>query len=241
MTTIIQDGTSFMYAYTVATLALVIIWGLVFFRSPQSRRAVLWTSLLLAPAGVISERWLIPDYWNPNYIVEIVVGKLHFGLEDFLFTFACAGIATSMFESSVQRHGFPQLPRVSKKRRILIWPFFGFWLIWFLVSVLDMKSMDAVLLGVILIASLMLGSRPELLRPVLPLVLVSGFLFWLFDLCFFVLLYPGAIEGMWNLQNTWGIKLVGIPLEEIVWGMETMLFAGPVFRASLSKQVPHPY
>lgn len=222
----------FTYAYAVMTLTFIVIWTALFVLLPRSRPAIFWTSLIFAPAGPISEFWFIPEYWHPIYLIDIAVGGWHFGVEDFLGTFALAGILAGIFESLALRRGFAELPRVSfgTLLRMIGWGVVGFFLMAFLASGLEMNSSYAILLTVMVTSLLMLLRRWKILPLVMPIAVIFGLLFWLFYVVFFLPIFPGVIQAFWNLENTWGIMLVGVPIEELLWASTAALFAGPVFR-----------
>ncbi len=48
--------------YAVGTLAYIAIWIALYVLLPRSRPAILWTGLIFAPAGIISEYWSLVDY-----------------------------------------------------------------------------------------------------------------------------------------------------------------------------------
>ena len=77
------------------TAFYMVIWVIIFVFLPRSRPAILWTSIMLALAGPVAEYWLIPSYWNPLFLVHISYKSWNFGIEDFLITFAIAGISAS--------------------------------------------------------------------------------------------------------------------------------------------------
>ncbi|MFQ5925107.1 MAG: lycopene cyclase domain-containing protein [Dehalococcoidia bacterium] len=187
--------------------------------------------------GIISEFWFIPEYWHPIYLLDIAVGGWRFGLEDFLITFAVAGIAAGIFEGLALRRGFAELPRVSRRTllRMIGWGVVGLFLMVLLASGLDMNSMHAVLLIVMILSLLMLFGRWKIFPLVIPIAVIFGLLYWLFCVVFFLPIFPGVIQAFWNLENTWGIMLAGVPIEEPLWAFTTALFTGPVFRVSATR------
>lgn len=41
---------------------------------------------------------------------------------------------------------------------------------------------------------------------------------------------PQAFQEFWNLEQTCGLAVLGVPVEEFLWVGETMLFAEPLLR-----------
>ena len=71
-------------------------------------------------------------------------------------------------------------------------------------------------------------SRPDLVRK----TLVGGLLFLAYYALFMLALVitaPGYIEGVWNLPALSGILVLGIPLEELLFGFAFGLFWSSVY------------
>ena len=191
---------------------------------------------MLAIAGPVIEYWLIPNYWSPLFLVHISYRSWHFGIEDFLLTFAIAGISAGLFEGVALRRGFPELPRVTDKALLRIFAFcaLGFFLMVLLASVLRLTPIHALLLAVVIPTGLILFKSWRILSIVFPIAMVFGLLFWLHYILLILTLFPGLIQAWWNLDATFGIMLLGIPIEEMLWAFTAVLFAGPVYRICCS-------
>ena len=226
----------FSYAYAVMTLFFVVIWVVLFILLRRSRPAIFWTSFILAMAGPVGEYWLNPGYWHPIYLVNISYRGWHFGLEDFFVTFAIAGISAGIFESIALRKGFTELPHITSKvpLRMLGLCTLGFLIMVFLASGIDLSPIHALLLAVIIPSFIMLYRKWETFALIIPIAVICGALFWLFYVFFFIPLFPGVIQALWNLDATLGIMLAGVPLEEMLWAFTAALFAGPVYRVCCS-------
>lgn len=111
-----------------------------------------------------------------------------------------------------------------------LWGVVGLSLMILFASGIDMKSVHAMLLAVTLTSLLMLFGRWEIFPLIIPTAVILSFLVWLLYVVFFIPIYPGVIQALWNLEATWGIMLVGVPIEEVLWGFTTGLFAGSAFR-----------
>jgi len=171
------------------------------------------------------------DYWHPIYLINISIRGWRFGFEDYLTAFAVTGISAGLFESLALRKGFAPLSRVSVRTvlRMIGWGIVGLFLLAFLASGLHLKSIHALLLSGMITSLLMLCRRWEIFPLILPIAGFFGLLYWLFYVVS-IPIFPGVIEAWWNLEATWDIMLVGVPIEEVLWAFTTALFAGPVFR-----------
>lgn len=233
-------------AYIIMATIFFIIWIILFIFLPKCRAAILWTSIMLGMAGPVAEYWLIPSYWRPDYQIGLTLGNWTFGFEDFLITFgnwtfgfedflitfAVAGISAGVFENTALKNDFPELPPF--KGIILLRIFAicaaGFFLMIILASILKLTPIHALFISVIIPTTLMLYGKWKTVKLIIPIALLFGFLFWLFYLLFMFPLFPGLIQALWNLYPTFGIMVLGVPIEEILWAFITPLFAGPVYR-----------
>jgi hypothetical protein len=225
----------YTYAYMAAALFWLVIWAVLYIVASPQRRATLWTALLLGPAGPISEYWFLQDYWRPIYAIEFSIGTLRFGIEDYVATFALAGVCAGMFEIVAARRGFPPLPRMTFNAllRAIGWSSLGLGLMILASSALHMGSIRSLLVVVPLTALLMLAGHKRLLALAVLLAIVSALAYWLFYILVFVPAFPGVFDALWNLNQTWRIKWLGVPIEEFLWVGATMLFAGPFYRVCL--------
>jgi len=228
----------YTYAYLVGSLFWLAAWLVMYVMLPRHRPAMLWTGLLLASAGPISEYWSLQDYWHPVYIVEISIGGWRFGPEDCVLSFTLTGVCAGVFEAIAEKRGLPGLPRVTfgTMVRVMGWAALGLVLMIGLDYVPGLHSMRSLLLAVAVVSLLMLVGKPRVLRLALPLAVVFAMLDWVLYWALFARLFPGVFEALWKLEQTWGVAWLGVPIEEVLWAGFTMLFAGTVLRASVPKE-----
>jgi len=223
------------YTFTCVVYALLFLlaWAIVHAMSPRARTAMFWAGIAFAPAALISELWHLQDYWSPIYVAPVTIGTWRFGgVEDYVFGFALAGISAGVFETLTLRQGLPTLPRVSLRAYLRMAGFglVGLCLIVVITTFLHLRSMHAATVAIILTALLMFVLRPEVApRALLTALAFAGF-FWFFYAGIMIPLYPGMIDAFWMPHGNVGVRLAGVPLEEVVWGFSASLFAGPVFR-----------
>lgn len=217
----------------VASLFWLLVFLLVYGFFPKGRKAMIWTAILYAPAGAISEHWFLQDYWTPSYLLSWRIADWGFGLEDFLSTAALAGLAAAMFEARALRADEPS-PRMAVLNAFIMegWGFLGLVLMVLLTLTIHLSSMDALLIAVTSTSLLMLYRRPRFLGWAMPLALAGGGLYWIFYKVFLLTLYPGIFQAQWNLEITWGIRIGGVPVEECLWISALVLFCGPAFRVA---------
>lgn len=224
------------FSYLICSLFWLGVWAVLYLCLRGQRPAMRWTGLLLAPAGPISEFWSLQDYWHPVYVCEFRWGAWRFGgLEDYILSFALAGICAGLFERHWARQGGAALPPM--RGRLLWRP--AAWLTLGLLAFIaggwaGLRSIDTLFLASSLTALAMLRNRPELWRSLAWHAVVFALVYWLFYVWICLPLFPGSIAAVWKLENTWGLRWAGVPVEEVIWAGVTMLVAGPFLRVCLT-------
>lgn len=224
------------YFYATWSLSFIIIWVVLYIFFPKHRRSMFWTSWNFAPAGPVSEYWLYSDYWHPQYLIDIRILNWHFGIEDYLFTFAAAGISSAIFEIFASVENFPVIPKVNRRTyfKMKFWGFIGF-VIMILMTMTGLNAFNATTFTVVLVTTLIQFKYLKIFRLSIISAIIFTILYSLYFIFFLLPLYPGLIEKFWNLENTLGIFWMGIPIEEFIWAFSSCLFAGPVYRVCSTK------
>lgn len=177
-------------------------------------------SILAAPLGPLSEFWYLKDYWSPEYFSS-------FPIEDMLFAFLIGGIGAVAYEELLGRR---LINRHARKHNWLLGLFaiIGMTTLVTLNNILGINSIYASSLGFILPAVIIIIIRKDLLKD----AFISGFFLVFISFLFyriFIPLFPSIINRWWMLQNTSGILIVGIPLEELLWFFSWGMFDGPLY------------
>jgi hypothetical protein len=200
---------------------------------PKQRGAMLLSGLLSAPFGFF-ELAFVPEYWNP-----VLVGRWGAAPEDVIFSFANGVIvwflATCLFR-----------PRIglSLESRGLLKRYLGCLTIGVAFSLLfwlaGLRIMTAALLTMAI--GLLIGVK---IKPELWPIAISGAVG--FTILYGVvlgttcMLWPHFLQ-QWNTDNLCGLRVLGLPLEEIVWawafGTFWPRFMAYVFNARLVRPGP---
>jgi len=220
-------------AYVVLAAPFFLLWIVLFLKSAGIRTAILTVSALGALAGPIGEYWFLKDYWHPDYLIPLHVGKWRFGIEDYILTFAIVGIAVALFEKLAARKEWGVLPPVSWKSLIRMDMIgnFGILLMIFFASIVRMNSIYAVMLILLISSAALYWKKPAWIPGVL--IIAAGFsiFYWAVFKFVFLPLFPGILERWWNLEALWGVRIAGVPIEEPLWAFCVALFVGPLYRA----------
>lgn len=166
----------------------------------------------------LTEPFFVPKYWYPPPLFDLA-WRTGFDIESFIFAFAVAGIAfvayeyifnvidekVSVHEQHRQLHQYHLLAISATPVSFLV--------LFFFVPINPIYSA---------IISMFVGGfatwfcRPDLKKK----MITSAFIFLIIYFMYFVTLiwtYPGYVEQVWRLGTISGIRIVGIPLEELLF------------------------
>ncbi len=198
-----------------------IFWLVCFLLRKDLRREMLTVGLCIGVLAPLWAPWFFSDYWYPTYASL-------YGLEDSLYGFFAGGIVSAIYEEVYGK-------RFSKRKdhHHAWWAFLSaFFLVaaltfWALLSV-GCNSIYAALGAYAAFTVGLCWFRRDLLQD----ALVSGVLFTLVTLLFFLLflqLYPGVIDAWWKTESLSGIFVFDIPLEELLWAFGMGMAGGPLY------------
>lgn len=216
---------NFHYAYLVACLGYFFIWLLLFLRRKDLRKEMLLMSLLVAPFG-FTQYFYMRDYWHPAYAFGTILNLA--GIEDIIWCFFVGGIVVVIYEeifkakySTRQMKGHP------------------YWMIGFVIAavillyigniILKFNSMYVSVFIMMLAGILILLFRHDLLKHAFFSGIFMGVMMLLFYVLFFDVIFSHIIEKWWLLKNVSGILILGVPIEEIMFGFSYGFVAGPAY------------
>jgi hypothetical protein len=218
-----------MYQWLFFSSLLLVVWLILFIWQKSARKEMLKTSLLTMLLG-FSEPLFVPEYWLPRSLFNLAA-RTGFDLESFIFSFALGGIAVILYEviTKVEHRKIPK-QQISAKRiwwhRVLI--FLSPAVFVALLLGTSINPIYPTIIGLLLGGITTLFCRPDLWQK----VLVGGLLFFAFYFVFFlamVLFYPHFVEETWNMTQLSGILVLGVPLEELVFGFAVGLMWSAIY------------
>lgn len=205
------------YVWFFWSLSILIVWFIVYLFNGSLRKEMLWTSLWTAPLG-LTEPLFVPEYWYPPSLFNLAE-KTRFDIESIIFSFAVGGLAAVLYEIifKVKHITMSENERRHKRHRFhtyaLSSPFIIFAALYFLTDWNNIYRAIVAMFGGSIAA---MFCRPDLKRK----IWVSGFLFLgLYFIYFFslVVAFPNYVREVWNFSRIWGILVLGIPLEELLF------------------------
>lgn len=200
---------SYQYVYITGCLILFLFWLLIFLKRKDLRREMLWASSWGMPLGFI-DFFLVPAYWNPESLFGFIK-KYGVGIESFIFLFAMAGIASVIYEFFWKE----------KPVKLVHGGRSHFWLLFFApisFIILSILFPSMAVYNLMIVGAVGIIVTAYLRRDLWKQIFASAFIFSFLYLGVLVsvnFIFNGFVEHFYNLKNTWGILVLGIPLEEI--------------------------
>ncbi len=208
---------AYHYVWLIWSSAFLLPWLLLFALFPQHRLPMWRSSLVMAPFG-LTEPLFVPEYWNPPSLFELAQ-RTGFDIESFIFSFAIGGIAAVLYNVILHKRidvlelAERQQWRHRWHRWALATPFALFPILYFLPWNPIHAGIAAMALGGIAVVL----CRPDLKSN----TLIGGILFLGLYTVFLLALKwsaPGYIEQVWNFGALTGVRIYGLPLEELLFG-----------------------
>jgi hypothetical protein len=198
---------SYPYLGLVLGLTLLSAAALALARGPE-RRAMLISGLLAAPWGITAFAYT-PSYWQPARLLPLPLS-----VEDLLGSFSIGVLAWALTRWPRGNRTEPRIHALDFAKRLLVGWGLGSVLVLLLIGA-GCTAMSACLAAMVVVDAAVLLCRPAL-RGV-----------WLRGTFSFALLYSLSLKLMfvlvpsfilqWNDEALVGLRLYGVPVEEIVW------------------------
>lgn len=211
------------YDFLVLAVIFALPGAVVFLVRPDLRKVIGRMSIAALPFAA-TEFLFYPDYWSPNFLFDLV-NVIGFGLEDLLFVAGLAAFTSTGYALFFRRRYVARAPLR------LRWVFFrAAAAIGGALSVMAVLVMLAVpviygTVGVMLAAAGVIAAhRRELLWPGLAGGLIAASVYTALCL-FYALLLPGVFERVWHTESFLDRMVLGVPLEELLYGFGAGLIA----------------
>ena len=218
-----------VYAYLALSTALLGVWLVLCAIRADIRRELVGVSLGTMLLG-LTEPLFVPVYWNPPTLWNLA-RRTGFDLESLLFSFAVGGIVFAAYdvisgaapsESLAHERGHP-------RHRFHVLAILSAPLAFALVVVLTrLNPIYAAAIGLVTGFFATCYCRPDLWCK----MLVSGGLFVLLYFVVFTLFnlaFPGYVVAVWNLAGISGLRLAGVPLEELMFAFTFGLYWSSIY------------
>lgn len=218
-------------AWFIWSLILVVVWGVIyaFLDTKDKKREMLLVSLWTSLLG-LTEPLFVPEYWAPPSLFNLAL-ETGFDIESFIFSFAIGGIAVVLYERIFHTtHEKVSLSmRHAARHRYHILAILSAPIIFVLLALAtNMNSIYSAEIAMVFGGLFTWYCRPDLKKK----MIVSAFLFLILYFFYFltlIVLYPGYVERVWNLNAISGILIAGIPLEELLFALSFGFFWSSIY------------
>lgn len=216
------------YVWLIWSGAFLLAFLAAYIFSPQLRPTMLLAGASTAPFG-LTEPLFVPEYWSPPSLFDLAQ-RTGFDIESLIFTFAIGGVAVVMYNRLTGRSlaPVPAEAHSLRRHRLHALALLSPGIVFVLLSIFGWNAIYPAILAMVAGAVAALMCRPDLLGK----TLAGGLLFLGYYALFMlglVLAAPGYIERVWNLPALSGVVLLGIPLEELLFGFAFGLFWSSVY------------
>ena len=220
---------NFLNEWLVFSLILLAIWLVILIFRKGLRKEMLWTSFFTMLFG-FTEPLFVPKYWNPPSLFNLAA-TTGFDIESFIFAFAVGGIGSVLYEviTKVRHKKIDNKERHSKRHKYHFFALSSTFIIFlFLESLTNLNPIYSAVIAMFIGGMAAMLCRPDLTRK----TFIGGVLFLVLYFVFFLsfnLIYPNAVQQFWNLSAISGILVLGVPLEELLFGFTFGLMWSSVY------------
>lgn len=226
-----------MYEYLVGVLIVGVIWVIGFFLRKDLRRPIIWSGLVYAGINAVAFiLWkigsffiylgepVVPSYWNPNTLFNLIRVTGGFSIEDIVWMFFVAGIATFVYGLFLKK-------KIKFKKNYK-------------------HHVRALIVGMIVAFLFQLITKANLIYAMIIFGFVGAFFIWIerrdliehslvgglsflvvyfsaFSL--FNVIFPYFLNEFYVLQGITGMWFLGLPFEEHLYALSFGLLWAPIY------------
>ena len=205
------------YTYFVGTLYFLAIWLFFFWKWPRRRKPMVIIGTLFVTLGLFAEYfWWLPDWWHPQNLTGTRIG-----IEDVILSFTLPGILVLNYKFFFKKDLDREFKLDKSTFLVAVRRFTPVFILSFVVSsmlffIFHIHSVISTSAGMLVAIFIIITSRkdlfPAMLRSAVLAIIISIPAYLVF-----VLLSPGSIAAFWNFSQITGYKIIGIPIEDIIW------------------------
>lgn len=213
---------SHKYAYLVATLLFFIPWTFLIIKRKDLRKEIITMGILFAFMSLATAYFWTLDWWKP-----ITITGTRIGIEDFILGIGNGGVAAVMYEWVFKKTLYKSRSKPHNVGTVVL-ILFSFLIIVTLIYYFRLTSFFACITALIIASAILMFLRRDLLvssftNGLLTVALVLPVYYIL------ILFSPGIVDRTYFKDTLSGIRLTGIPIEEIIFYFCFGFFAAPLY------------
>ncbi len=212
------------YAYLMMSTTLWLVWLVLYVVRTDLRRNMLGVSLATALLG-LTEPLFVPKYWNPFTLFDLA-RRTGFDVESLIFSFAIGGIVFAVYEvlfRMAPSEGMANERHQARHRHHVLAVTAGPLVFVILAVVTSLNPIYSSAIALVAGFFATLYCRPDLW---LKMIVSGGLFFAVYFIVFLVfnLAFPGYVAVVWNLRALSGVRILGVPLEELMFAFTFGLY-----------------
>jgi hypothetical protein len=216
---------NFFHTWNFLILALLFaLPGLLIWSVRPDLRRVIARVIPFSLPFALTEFLFYPSYWEPAFLFDLG-RRIGFGIEDFLFVAGLAAFTTTAYAACCNRAYVPQgssTVRACCLRALWLFGVSGVLLLGTLAA--GISVIYGACLVMVAAAMAIIVQRRDLFAPALIGGGIAAAIY--FVLCLVAgLLMPGIFETVWHAEKFLNRYLVGVPVEELLYGFAAGLAA----------------
>ena len=199
------------YFYFTYSLVLLALFGPALYAFPSQRRLMLWGGVVALPTSLY-QILFVPEYWEPVQVFRFLAGP-----EDLMFLFSTGGLSWLIVPAVYpkERLRSPVFGGRMVKRWVTLKAFFL--AVWISIWLAGSQVMGAGLWAAAALLAVLLYLRRDFWKLAAYGSVAFGAAYTVFASAAFAL-HPGFAR-QWNPEALSGLLLIGVPIEEIAWGL----------------------
>jgi len=200
------------FSYLVGALLFDAAWLACYLIGRRYRPQIIWGTVVTAPLALTSFLF-VPQYWTPPSLFNLDA-RFRVGIEDFLWAGAVGGIASVVGEIVLKE----RLAARRKQRRKKHYTPFIVMVVVFLIcwARYPQKNIYNTAIAFLACALVVAFLRSDLIPTMLIGATAFTILYFLLFV-YFLWLFHGFIDHYYTLSNISGIRLLGVPIEELMF------------------------
>lgn len=212
------------FAFLFGNIIQLVIWLVLYYNRKDLRKQILFNSVLFGFFSLLSAYlWWTVDWWHPQNITGTRIG-----IEDFLIGFSSGGIASIIFEEIFKKNTYRIRKQHGSFKLFFVLIFITLLSISVSFWIFNFSSFVSFVITGILIGCLIIYERKDLAFD----AFISGLLTTIAFLPFYYSImatFPDWINQTYYWSNLSGIKITGIPIEEMVFYFLFGFCVGPSY------------